>query len=217
MEKPAPLAVACEIVTVDPPVLVKVSDLLLLLPTWILPKARLEGLGVRVPAESPVPEKLSTTVLFFCFPFFSSAVIANETLPLKFPLPVGANVIAVEVPFPACTVSGRARLLIENPAPLIVADVTVRSVPPLFARATAVTWWPPTLVWPKGIGEGLGESSPIVTALPEADRETIGCCELCPSKAIVVAGLPGSVGLNWTLNGVLCPTANTIGSAMPVT
>src|SRR5271157_4762285 len=35
-EKPVPLGVTCEIVTLAAPVLVKVSDLLLLLPTWML-------------------------------------------------------------------------------------------------------------------------------------------------------------------------------------
>ena len=123
---PLPL-VAAEIVTVDPPVLVKVSDRLLLLPTWTLPNARLEGLGLRVPGVTPAPERLSTTLLFVWF-----AVVAKVTLPLKFPAPVGANVIAAEVDVPGFSVSGRARLLIENPAPLMVADVMVRLVPPLF-------------------------------------------------------------------------------------
>ncbi len=123
MEKPAPLAVACEIVMVVPPVLVKVSDRLLLLPTWTPPNAKLEALGVSVPAVTPAPEKLSTTLLFT-----ESEVVANVTLPLKFPIPVGANVIVVEVDVPAVNVSGRSRLLIENPAPLNVADVMVRLV-----------------------------------------------------------------------------------------
>jgi hypothetical protein len=56
-EKPAPLAVACEIVTGAAPVLVKVSDWLLLLPTWILPNVRPEGLGASVPGITPVPKK----------------------------------------------------------------------------------------------------------------------------------------------------------------
>jgi hypothetical protein len=104
--------------------LVKVSErLLLLMPTWTLPNAKLEVLGVIVPVVTPAPERLSTTLLFT-----ESAVLANVTLPLKFPTPVGANVTVVEVDVPGSSVSGRARLLIENPAPLIVADVMVRLV-----------------------------------------------------------------------------------------
>ena len=77
MENPAPLGVACEIVTGAPPVLVRVSDLLLLLPTWTLPNAKLEGLGVRTPGETPSPANLTTTLLF-CW----SETVANVTLPL---------------------------------------------------------------------------------------------------------------------------------------
>ncbi len=127
MEKPAPLGVACVIVTLDPPVLVKVSDVLLLFPTCTLPNARLAGLGDSVPAITPVPVNGSTTVLLVWF-----EVTAKVTLPLKFPAPVGANVIVTEVDVPGFSVSGKERLLIENPAPLKVADVMLRSLPPLF-------------------------------------------------------------------------------------
>ena len=76
---------------------------------------------------------MSTTV-----PFVWSAVVAKVTLPLKFPAPVGANVIVADVDDPGFSVSGRARLLIENPAPLIVADLMMRPVPPLFESVTVV-------------------------------------------------------------------------------
>ena len=127
IEKAATLELACVMVTDDPPVLVKVSDLLLLLPTCTLPNARLEGLGFRVPGVTPVPERLSATVLFVWF-----EVVAKVTLPLKLPTAVGANVMVAEVDVPGFSVSGRARLLIENPAPLKVADVMARLDSPLF-------------------------------------------------------------------------------------
>jgi hypothetical protein len=74
-------------------------------------------LGESTPeATTPVPVKLSTIELFIPF-----EVVAIESLPLKFPPPVGANVIVAEAVFPTCKVSGRLRLLMENPAPLIVA------------------------------------------------------------------------------------------------
>ena len=58
----------------------------------MLPNARLEGLGESIPGVTPSPERLSTTLLFTL-----SALVANVTLPLKLPLPVGANVIVAEV------------------------------------------------------------------------------------------------------------------------
>ena len=49
MENAEPLGVAEEMVTVEPPVLVRVSDKFAWLPTCTLPKARLVGLAVSVP------------------------------------------------------------------------------------------------------------------------------------------------------------------------
>ena len=217
---PVPLAVAAETVRLVPPVLVRfpVSDFEV--PTWMLPNARLVGFaastagvteGESVPGATPTPEKLSTTLLFT-----PSAVIANVTLPLRFPAPVGANVIVTGAVAAACSVRGRARLLIENPAPLMIACVTVRSVPPLFERVTVLVWLDPTLVFPKAICEGLGESFPRMTPLPEADRETIGCA-FGPSKEIVMVGSPESVGWYWTLKEAVCPDVNSSGVVMPVT
>jgi len=48
---PAPLMLACEIVTVDPPVLVTVPEIVWLLPTVTLPKLRVARLDARVPTE----------------------------------------------------------------------------------------------------------------------------------------------------------------------
>jgi len=53
---PVPLAVAAEIVRLDPPVLVSVSDKVVLLPTWTLPKLRLVGLAVSAACATPVPD-----------------------------------------------------------------------------------------------------------------------------------------------------------------
>lgn len=167
-------------------------------------------MGLRVPGATPMPERFSTTVAFVW-----SAEVAKVTLPVKFPIPAGANVIVAELDVPDLIVSGRARLLIENPAPLIAADVMITSVPPLFESVTVVVWWLPTLAFPKSSGEGLGESFPSVTAVAEADREAYGCA-FGPSKEIVMVGSPVAVGWNLTLKLAVCPAANVIGAAMPV-
>ena len=54
MLNPVPVAVACEMVTLDPPVLVSESVKVRLLPTWALPKARLAGLEVSWPGAAGV-------------------------------------------------------------------------------------------------------------------------------------------------------------------
>jgi hypothetical protein len=56
IENAAPLKFACESVTVDPPVLVKVSERFLLLPTCTLPNDRLVGFAVSEPDVTPAPE-----------------------------------------------------------------------------------------------------------------------------------------------------------------
>ena len=72
------------------------------------------------------------------------------------------------------------------------------------------------MVFPKATGEGLGESTPSVTAVAEAAREAKGCA-FGPSKEIVTVGSPVAVGWNWTLKEAVCPAANDIGAVMPVT
>jgi len=147
---PVPLAAAAEMVRLDPPVLVSVSDRLLLLPTWTLPNAKLEGLGESTPAVTPVPvpvpERLSTTVLFVWF-----AVVAKVTLPLKFPAPVGANVIVAEAEpsdgmdamFDIAVSDAGVEAVVPVPEPvplpvLLVEDLSAVSVlPPHAARNTA--------------------------------------------------------------------------------
>lgn len=85
-----PLALAAEIVRLVPPVLVSVSDKLELLPTVMLPNARLVGLGVNVPCVTPVPE--SGMLKLGLLPL---EVIL--TLPLALPLAVGAKFTVNEV------------------------------------------------------------------------------------------------------------------------
>ena len=85
MEKAAPLPFACEMVTAEPPVLVRVSDKFALLPTCTLPKARLVGFAVSVPGVTPVPENGMLKLE-------SEAVEVMLTLPLELPGDLGANV-----------------------------------------------------------------------------------------------------------------------------
>jgi len=75
----------------------------------------------------------------------------------------------------ACRVSGRARLVNENPAPLIVACVTVRSLPPLFESVTVLVPLAPTLTLPNVTCNGLGERVPIVTPWPDTETEARPC------------------------------------------
>ena len=79
---PLPLAVAAEMVRLDPPELVSVSDKLELLATCTLPNARLVGFAASVPCATPVPESGIVKLE-------SEAVEVMLMLPLAAPLVVG--------------------------------------------------------------------------------------------------------------------------------
>jgi hypothetical protein len=138
--KPGPLALTVEIETLVPPVLVNVSDKLVLLPTWTLPNERLVAFGASVPGVIPFPDKLTDTVSpLFPFPWFTP-VVPKATLPLKEPVAGGAKVTAIDVEEPAANTSGNEMLPIANPAPLRVALFILTSDPPEFVRTTVLVW-----------------------------------------------------------------------------
>jgi hypothetical protein len=129
IEKPGVLDVACAIVMLAAPVLVKVSVRLAVLPTWIFPKVRVAGLGTRVAAVViPLPNRLRTRVLVVLGWF--AEYVANDMLPVRSPICGGENVSISRTLSCGLSVSGRLRLAIENPAPLNVACVMVSGVSP---------------------------------------------------------------------------------------
>lgn len=83
-EYPVPVTLAWEMVTVAPPVLVTVSDLLPGLPTCTLPKARVVGFADKDPGATPVPERpiLSGEFAFDVmarFPLTAPAAVGTNT------------------------------------------------------------------------------------------------------------------------------------------
>lgn len=129
MEKAAPVTLACEMVTDDPPVLVSVSERFVLLPICTLPKPRLLGLGDSVPGVTPVPE---SGMLRLGFP----PLEVIFTLPLAAPPVVGAKLTVNEVLCPAFNVKGKLSPLKLNPAPLALAAEMVRLVPPVLVSVS---------------------------------------------------------------------------------
>ena len=83
--KPVPLIPTCEIMTVEPPVLVTVSDSAWLVPVCTVPKFRLVGFAPSAPSAAPVPVNAID----------SEGLGASEvivTFPLALPVACGANV-----------------------------------------------------------------------------------------------------------------------------
>jgi hypothetical protein len=126
---PDPLALAAEIVRLDPPVLVSVSDKLEFLPICTLPKAKLVGLGVKAPCATPVPVRGMLKLEL-------EPLDVMLTLPLTEPLAVGLKSTVKEVLWPAANVKGKVRPLKVKPAPLALAAEIVRLVPPVLVSVS---------------------------------------------------------------------------------
>ena len=99
-------------VTLEPPVLVTVSDADRLLPTVTLPKLRLVGFDPSAPGASPVPDKGMVKVGLVAFE-------VTVTLPLADAADCGVNVTLKAALWPAVSVTGAVIPLRPNPVPLI--------------------------------------------------------------------------------------------------
>ncbi len=86
-----PVTLICEMVTLEPPRLVTVSDCDWLLPTVTLPKLRLVGFEPSAPAATPVPDNGMVSVGL-------EALEVMVTLPLKLPADAGANLTVKVAP-----------------------------------------------------------------------------------------------------------------------
>lgn len=106
--KPVPEALAAEIVTLEPPELVSVSVIVWELPTWTLPKARLDGDGMSWPDVIPVPDTGNLTVFVTPRPCPRPDRTLNEidTTPLSVPDDGGANVSCPLTLCPPARVTG---------------------------------------------------------------------------------------------------------------
>ena len=100
--------------TLEPPVLVIVSDRDWLLPTVTFPKLRLVGFDPSVPCVTPVPVTGIVRVGL-------DAVEVMVTLPLALAADSGANATLNVVLWPAVSVRGVEIPLRLNPVPVIVA------------------------------------------------------------------------------------------------
>ena len=100
-----PLTEACEMLTLEPPELIRVTVCVCCVPTVKLPNASLLALRVSSPGGAalpvPVPARLKVAV-----PFDASLVMV--VVALKDATALGANEILIEVLCPAATVCGRS-------------------------------------------------------------------------------------------------------------
>jgi hypothetical protein len=129
--KPVPVIPTCEIVRLEPPVLLTVSVSDSLCPTVSLAKLRLPGFEPSAPEATPVP--LSGTD---SDPFEASELMVKE--PLAAPLVCGSNVTFNVVLWEGLTVTGTAIPLSWKPGPVTAAWLMLTATPPVLLMVN--TW-----------------------------------------------------------------------------
>src|SRR5208282_1633339 len=205
MEKTDAVKFACEMVIVDPPVLVSVSDKLALLPTCTFPKARLLGFAVSAPCVAPVPESGMPKLE-------SEPVEVRLTLPLAVPLAVGEKSTVKDVLWPAVNVKGKDSPLKLNPVPPAEAAEIVRLDPPVLVRVSDKLELLPTCTLPNARLVGFAVSAPCVTPVPDSGRFMAAALEV---KATLPLELPAVWGAKATEKVLLWPAPSVSGKVKP--
>jgi hypothetical protein len=164
---PAPLTPACEIVTLDPPELVMVSDNVFLVATGTLPKLRLVGFDPSAPAARPVPDSGIVSVGF-------DAVEVIVTFPLVAPVDAGVNDTLKVALCPAARVTGTVSPLKLKPVPLTPACEIVTLKPPVFVTVSDRVCLVATWALPKLRLVGFDPRNPGVTPVPDIPNAALG-------------------------------------------
>jgi hypothetical protein len=125
----------------SPPVFFKVSVCDCWVPICTLPKPKLVGLPVRLPAATAVPESGMLSVL--------ESLLVNTRVPPALPADCGAKTTLKLLPAPGDRVNGRVKPVMLKPAPVTSAFVTVRLVPPALLNVLDWLWLVPTCTFPK--------------------------------------------------------------------
>ena len=206
---PEPDTFACEIVKLDPPVLVNVSCRLELFPTSTVPKLKLDGLSASVPAVTPDPLSGILRVGF-------EASLLMARLPLTDPFVCGANCTLKLFDCPAARLKGRLIPLTLYPLPLAAAWLIFTVVPPEFVSAIESVWLVPVCTFPKARLEGFDSSDPGVAPVAASGIFRDG---FVASLAMVTIPLtaPAVCGAKETLKPWLCPAASVNGKVSPLT
>ena len=148
MVKPAPVALACAMVKLAEPELVKVRFCKPVLPTSTLLKLALRGV---TESCGCTPVALRAMVLGEM-----GALLTSETLPDTLPVVVGANCTLKVLDCPAARVSGRISPVMLKPDPEIVACETLTAALPVFVSTTLWVLVVAAVTLPKLMSEGFG-------------------------------------------------------------
>jgi hypothetical protein len=150
MLKPAPEALAPEIVTLAVPELLSVMVCAPVLPTSTFPKLKLDGLGESA-ASMPLPASEATVGELY-------ALLLIETLPDALPAAVGANCALKVLDCPGARENGKVNPLMPKPAPVTPPCEIFKLAVPELVKVTVWALAVPTATFPKPTLLGVIES-----------------------------------------------------------
>lgn len=179
----------------DAPLAIRLALSAELVPTTTLPKLRLVGDTVSVPAAVPVPESAIVRGEFDAFD-------TTDKLPLAAPAPVGVKVAVKVTLWFGVRVSGSVNPLIENIAPVTVDCEMVTDDPPVLVSVSDKLELLPTCTLPKPRLLGFGLNVPCLTPVPESGMPKLGFDPLDVMLTLPLT-VPLAVGLKSTVNDVL--------------
>jgi hypothetical protein len=206
--KAALVTFTADIVTLEFPVFVKAAPKSLLLPTFTLPKLRLDVLKLSscVPA-TPVPLNAIVSGEL-------GALLVSETEPVTLPAALGVKT-ALNVTFePVGIVTGALRPVMLKPVPVTVArEITTLAVP-LFVKLIVCELLLPVETFPKAAVPG---TAPSCAWIPEPLKAIVSG-ELGALLAIEMLPLelPDDVGENCAIKLTLCPAATIVPAGNPL-
>ena len=206
--KPAPVTVTPEMVTFALPLLVTATLSELLLPSFTLPKLKLEVLNPSTLLEAtPVPLSEMDNGE-------PGALLSSEIEPEAAPLVVGAKTALKVMFLPARMVTGALIPEMLKPAPVTLTEEMVKVAEPPFV--TVIVWelLVPVETLPKAALGGVAEICGWVpTPVMEMVVGELGALLL---MVIVPFALPALVGANCALNEVPWPAASVMGVVSPL-
>jgi hypothetical protein len=193
-------------VRLDPPLFVRVSVTLPVLPICTFPKLTLLGLADSVPGTTPVADNPTFSVEL-------DALLVIVTLPVAVPAVLGENFTLKLVLCPPASVKGTLMPLTLKPAPLALTWEIVTLAPPEFVSVSDRVLLLLVCTLPKLKLAGLGVSWPGVTPVP--DSGTLALDTLLTMATLPVTP-PAAAGLNFTENVVLCDGPRVVGKVSPL-
>lgn len=206
--KPVPEMLACVMLMLEPPELVRVPATVLGLLACTLPKLRLAGDEARAPAVTPLP------VIGTASAALEASLVRVSAL-LTGPLDCGLKVTLNAALWPAARVKGRLRPVMVKPDPEKLACDTVTLELPELVRVSGKVWPWPTCTLPKVRLAGFEARVPGPVAMPETGTLTTEF-EASLTTAILPLELPADCGANVMVKLLRSPAARVRGKVMPL-